>query len=59
MKALNFQFIFMALVIYAGIFLSGHDNVHWFVYVPVVVLLFAGATGICPGMWLWKKLGMK
>jgi len=49
----------MALVIYAGIYLSGHENVHWFSYFPVVALLIAGITGICPGLWLWKKLGMK
>lgn len=49
----------MALVIYAGIYLTGHDNVHWFAYVPVVALLIAGVTGVCPGLWVWKKLGMK
>ena len=28
-------------------------------YVPVVALIFAGVTGICPGLIFWKKVGLK
>ena len=59
MTAMRMQFLFMAVVILLGIYLTGFDLVHWFFWLPVVGLLFAGATGICPGMLLWKKLGLK
>jgi hypothetical protein len=39
--------------------LSGFGNVHWFLYVPVAALAFAGITGICPGYLLFQKLGFK
>jgi hypothetical protein len=53
------QFISVAIVVFIGIFLTGFDKVHWFLYVPVVLLLFAGLTGICPGLLFWKKMGLK
>ena len=59
MSAQRMLFIFMACFIYAGIYLSGHSNVHWLLYLPVVMLLFAGITGVCPGMILFKKMGFK
>lgn len=58
MTAQRMLFLTMAALIYIGIYLSGH-NVHWFLYVPVAALLFAGLTGICPGMMLFKKMGFK
>ena len=59
MTALRMQFLAIAAVIFIGIWLTGFGTVHWFLYVPVAVFLFAGATGICPGMIFWKKLGFK
>jgi len=59
MTAIRMQFISMAIVVFIGIFLTGFDKVHWFLYVPVVMLLFAGLTGICPGLLFWKKMGLK
>jgi hypothetical protein len=52
-------FFTTAAVIAVGIYLTGFKNAHWFLFVPVAALLFAGLTGICPGMLLWKKLGFK
>lgn len=57
--AQRMMFISMAQLIYAGIWLSGFENVHWFLYVPVVLLTFAAATGICPVLQLWKKVGFE
>lgn len=54
--SLRAQFISIAVVVLAGIWLTGFDRVHWFLYVPVVVLSLAGITGICPGLMLWKKI---
>jgi hypothetical protein len=59
MSALRMQFLSIAVVVFIGIYLTGFSKVHWFLYVPIVVFLFAGITGICPGLMLWKKLGFK
>jgi hypothetical protein len=59
MKALNMQFFTIALLFLVGIWLTGFEKVHWFMYVPVVALIFAGITGICPGLLFWKKIGLK
>ena len=58
-SALRVQFISIAVIILIGIGLSGFSNVHWFLYVPVAALIFAGVTGICPGLMFWKKMGLK
>jgi hypothetical protein len=44
-SALRAQFISVALIVFIGIWLTGFDKVHWFVYVPVIVFTFAGITG--------------
>lgn len=57
--ALRVQFLAISLLILVGIWLTGFGRAHWFLYVPVVALAFAGVTGICPGLMFWKKLGLK
>lgn len=59
MSALRMQFLTIAVIVFIGIWLTGLTKVHWFLYVPVIAFLFAGITGICPGLMLWKKLGFK
>ena len=59
MSAIRMLFIFMAVFIGAGIWLTGYQNVHWLLYIPPVVLLFAGITGICPGYTIFRKIGFK
>jgi len=59
MTALRMQFLTIALLVFVGIGLTGFSRVHWFLYVPVVMFIFAGVTGICPGLMIWKKLGFK
>lgn len=46
-----------ALMLWLGIYLSGFENVHWLVYVPATMALFALVTGMCPGMYLICKRG--
>jgi hypothetical protein len=58
-SALRAQFISVALIVFIGIWLTGFVKVHWFLYVPVIVLTFAGITGICPGLMFWEKIGLK
>lgn len=57
MSAYRMLFISIAGVILLGIWLTGFDRAHWFLYLPVVMLAFAGVTGFCPGLILWRKLG--
>ena len=59
MSALRMQFFSIAVVVLVGIWLTGFDRVHWFLYVPVALFTFAGISGICPGILFWKKLGFK
>lgn len=59
MSAQRMLFLFMAVLISLGIWLTGFDKVHWLLYVPPVFLLFAAVTGICPGLIIFKKLGFK
>jgi len=59
MSAQRMLFLMMAILISAGIYLSGYNTVHWLLYLPAAALLFAAITGICPGLMLFKKLGFK
>lgn len=59
MTALRMQFISIAVMVFIGIMLTGFDKAHWFLYIPVIMFLFAGITGICPGLLFWKKVGLK
>ena len=59
MSALRMQFLSIAVVVFVGIWLTGFDKAHWFLYVPVVMFAFAGISGICPGLIFWKKVGFK
>lgn len=38
------------------IWLSGFTTVHWFSYVLPAFLLIAAATGLCPGLFISKKI---
>lgn len=57
MNALRMVFLSIAGVVLSGIWLTGFDHAHWVLYVPVVLLGFAGITGICPGLIFWNKAG--
>lgn len=43
-----------SMLAFVGIYLTGYDQVHWFIYVVPVVYLFSAATGFCPGIALSK-----
>jgi len=42
------------LFIFAGIWLSGFDQVHWFIYVIPAIYSLSALFGICPGINLWR-----
>lgn len=56
MTAMRMQFFTVALIILIGIGLTGFATAHWFLYVPVALLIFAG---ICPGHLFWKTMGFE
>jgi hypothetical protein len=58
-SAIRMLFLMISAALLVGIWLTGFRNVHWFLYVPVVALAFAGITGICPGYMVFRKLGFK
>jgi steroid 5-alpha reductase family enzyme len=42
-------FLGPALMLWIGIYLTGFETVHWLIYVPAVMSVFAFVSGICPG----------
>ncbi|HAS53921.1 MAG: hypothetical protein A2X56_10140 [Nitrospirae bacterium GWC2_57_13] len=59
MNATRMVFLSAALVTLLGMALTGFAQVHWVLYVPVIMFIIAGITGICPGVIIWTKLGFK
>ena len=55
-KAMRFFFFNAATIILIGIWLTGFDKVHWFLYAVPVFFLFAAAVGICPGLIMAQKI---
>ena len=55
-KAMRFFFFNAASLILIGIWLTGFDKVHWFLYAVPVFFLFAAAVGICPGLIIAQKI---
>ncbi len=49
-------FLFMGLLLWAGIWLSGFENVHWLMYLPATFFLISAVTGICPGLIFFKEV---
>ena len=54
--AMRFFFLVASTMVWTGIFLTGVGIVHWFLYIPAVMFLFAAVTGICPGMIVSNRL---
>lgn len=55
-RPMRFFLLISAAVIWTGIWLSGFQCVHWFLYLPGSFFIFAALTGICPGMILSNML---
>ncbi|PCJ88507.1 MAG: hypothetical protein COA54_01940 [Thiotrichaceae bacterium] len=49
-------FLFVGLIMWAGIWLTGFDTVHWILFLPATFFLFSAITGICPGMVFFTDL---
>jgi hypothetical protein len=59
MSALRVLMLLVAVLIFVGIWLTGWTTAHWILYIPGIMMAFAGITGICPGIIILKKLGLK
>ena len=44
------------IVLSVGIWLSGYEQVHWFLYVIPIIFALSALFGICPGINLWRIL---
>ncbi len=59
MSANRMLYLSFSLIMFIGVWLTGFGNSHWLLYVPIIFSLFAGITGFCFNLWLWKKLGFQ
>lgn len=55
-KSMRIVFLTIGLIIWFGMYLTGLDNIHWFLYIPVIILLVAGISGMCVMNILLKKI---
>jgi len=53
-NAMRLFLINAALFILLGIWLTGFDQVHWFLYVLPGIFTLSAAFGVCPGINLWR-----
>ena len=44
------------LMLWIGIYLTGFELVHWLIYLPAVMSIFASVTRLCPGMLLIRTI---
>ncbi len=50
-------FLFVVgIILWCGILLTGLTTIHWIIYLPAVMFIFAAVTGICPGMALSRLI---
>jgi hypothetical protein len=55
-KAMRLFLFNSALFVLLAIWLSGYDQVHWFSYVLPAFYVVAAISGICPGLYVARKL---
>lgn len=54
--SMRFFLLVISALLWLGIYLTGFGTVHWVLYLPAIFFVFAGVTGICPGMFFSRKL---
>jgi ABC-type polysaccharide/polyol phosphate export permease len=55
-SAMRAFFLFIGLLMWSGIWLTGFDVVHWLLYLPATFFMIAAVTGICPGMIFFQEV---
>lgn len=48
-------FLGPAVMLWLGIYFTGFDVVHWLIYIPATMAVFAFVSGRCPGMYMICK----
>ena len=59
MTANRMLYLTFAAIMLIGLWLTGFTRVHWLRYGPIAFASFAGLTGFCVNLWLWKRLGFR
>ena len=55
-KSMRVFLLFVGVILWCGILLTGLTTIHWIIYLPAVMFIFAGISGICPGMALARLI---
>jgi len=55
-KSTRIFLLFISVILWCGILLTGLTTIHWIIYLPAVMFIFAAVTGICPGMALSRLI---
>lgn len=53
---MRFFLLFAGIIIWVGIYLTGFEVVHWFLYLPAAFFVIAAITGFCPGMGIARMI---
>lgn len=53
---LRMLFFVAGLVIWLGIWHTGFAVASWILYLPAIFLVFAGVTGLCPGLVFLNRI---
>jgi hypothetical protein len=59
MSGVSRVFLTFSALILIGMYLTGFQTAHWFLYIPSAAAAFAGITGICPGYRVFSAPGFK
>jgi hypothetical protein len=54
--AMRLFLLFVSVVIWCGILLTGIRNVHWFLFIVPVIFPLAALFNFCPGMALTRMI---
>ena len=54
-KQMRIWFAIFGVLLWLGIYLTGFSNIHWLLYIPAAMMIFAAVTGICPSQMLIFK----
>ena len=57
MSAMRMVFLTFSVLILIGMYLTGFQAAHGFLYIPAAAAAFAGITGICPAYRVFCALG--
>jgi len=54
--SMRIWFAIVGIILWAGIYFTGFDKIHWLLYLPAAGFIFAAITGICPSLIALRKM---